>query len=449
MYEGFSGRVHNQMATISIVTSVNIFTIKGAVVISIKIALINIMILANHLALRGTVPCSRQFLSVCPYLGWLSNQASICGHPFEAAQAAKIRNTVVGIPGKIAPMKPSTTNTITRLRQNNIFIPQLIQMNLISIYVFVAESVCKMLFSPIVMVLESVMTNLFEPWLSFKHPLVRQLAFAIASPNILKQIPQDLVLKHAFELHPDIFWQQQFEQYHSRLEQLDLNPNELTHFIAKLKSTRLGLRFEYLMWFWLQDSEYHHLKIIGHSIQIIDGRHTVGELDFLILNQMTQHVEHWEVALKFYLSEPSLLLKEWYGLNRSDTLFRKLNHFSQKQFQFDHIDLNQQQYKIDRKFAVLKGQLYLPETIPQNQYTSSISSPIASWVNPARRIGQWGYHIRPDFYRVERQEWICTQQAQSSPNAVWWYDGLYRNYQTLEEFMFRQAEYIHSSVKIL
>ena len=63
-----------------------------------------------------------------------------------------------------------------------------------------AESVCKLLFSPILMVLESVMKNLFEPWLSFKHPLVRQLAFVVASPIILREIPHDLVLKHNFEI---------------------------------------------------------------------------------------------------------------------------------------------------------------------------------------------------------------------------------------------------------
>ena len=80
---------------------------------------------------------------------------------------------------------------------------------------------------------------------------------------------------------------------------------------------------------------------------------------------------------------------------------------------------------------------------------SSTSHSIPSWVNPSRRIGHWGYDIQADFYRVERQEWICAQEFQSSPNAVWWYDGLYRNYQTLEDFMFRQAEYIHSTVKIM
>ena len=57
------------------------------------------------------------------------------------------------------------------------------------------------------------MTTLFEPWLSYKHPIVRQLAFCIASPNILQRIPQSLDIQNHFELHPQDFWQQQFEDY--------------------------------------------------------------------------------------------------------------------------------------------------------------------------------------------------------------------------------------------
>lgn len=299
---------------------------------------------------------------------------------------------------------------------------------------------------------ESQMKALFEPWLNFKTPIVRQLAFVVASPNIMLKAPNDLKIKHAFELHSDDFWHQHYENYQSRLVELDHDPEELLNFVAQLKSTRLGLRFEYLMWFWLQDSKYHAFEIIGHSIQIIDGRNTVGELDFVLLNKITQQIEHWEVALKFYLSEPSLNLLEWYGLNRSDTLFRKLNHFTEKQFQFNQVVIKQQNFKIDRKFAVLKGQLYLPiHACRFERHATSISKQqvLPSWINTARRIGRWGYTTQTNFYRVERQEWICPKQLQSSPNAVWWYDGLYRNSLTLEDFMFRQAEYIRSPVMIM
>lgn len=93
----------------------------------------------------------------------------------------------------------------------------------------------------------------FEPWLQFNNPIVRHLAFCIASPNILADIPDDLSLKNHFELHPDPVWQTHYQNYESRLKQLDVQPQPLIDFLAQLKSTRLGLRFENLLWFWLLD----------------------------------------------------------------------------------------------------------------------------------------------------------------------------------------------------
>ncbi len=66
------------------------------------------------------------------------------------------------------------------------------------------------------------------------------------------------------------------------------------------------------------DRDYHPFELLGHSIQIIDGAKTVGELDFLLHNHDTQQVEHWEVALKYYLAEAdcSLALLVWFKPHR-------------------------------------------------------------------------------------------------------------------------------------
>ena len=85
---------------------------------------------------------------------------------------------------------------------------------------------------------------LFEPWKQFQHPVVRQLAFSIASPNILSSIPAELSIQHAFDLHPQVFWRRQYENHHSRILELEQNPQPLIDFLARLKRTRLGLRFE-------------------------------------------------------------------------------------------------------------------------------------------------------------------------------------------------------------
>lgn len=280
------------------------------------------------------------------------------------------------------------------------------------------------------------MSILFEPWLQYSHSIVRQLAFSLASPDIIQSIPDELDIKYSFDLHHSLFWQQQYLRYESRLKQLDQNPQALINFMAALKSTRLGLRFEHLLWFWLNDHAYHDYQLLGHSIQIIEEKQTIGEIDFLLFNSLTQQVEHWEVALKFYLAEADFSLKNWYGLNRVDTLSRKLQHFTNKQFQFK----NAKNHSIQKRFMVLKGQLYLPEQFDIATTTNPPNSAIPYWINTERRLGTWGSQImNTEFYRLQRREWICTDVDLSSPNATWWTSGLYQNKNTEHHYMFRQA----------
>ena len=84
--------------------------------------------------------------------------------------------------------------------------------------------------------------QLFEPWLQLKHPLVRQLAFAVASPNILSALPLELDIQHAFHFHPSQIWQQHFQTYLPRLKQLDQDPKELEDFIKITKLKFIAFR---------------------------------------------------------------------------------------------------------------------------------------------------------------------------------------------------------------
>ena len=270
--------------------------------------------------------------------------------------------------------------------------------------------------------------NFVETWQCYQHPLVRQLAFAVGSPNILSGLPDELTIVHGFELHNNQHWQQHLQHYHPRLKYLDQHPQELEDFVGQLKSTRLGLRFEMLIWFWLLDDAYHPYQLLGHSIQKIDGAKTLGELDFLMLNSDSGLVEHWEIALKYYLAEADFSLPHWYGLNRSDTLIRKMKHFTQKQFQFTEA----LGHPIQQRFCVLKGQLYLP--------LHRADQPLPAWINTGRRLGLWGQQI-PDpssgFYRLQRHEWIYPNAQPSSLKPYWWTDGLYKKADQEDFYMYR------------
>lgn len=288
--------------------------------------------------------------------------------------------------------------------------------------------------------LTAFMSRYFEPWLDFKHPWVRQLCFAIASPNILSATPNAPLMGQHFDWHSDDFWIQHYKHYLPRLRALDQHPEPLVQFFSSLKSTRLGLRFEYLIWFWLQDSAYHHFDVLAHSLQVIEGKNTLGELDFLLFNQSTQQIEHWEVALKYYLGESDLALPAWYGLNREDTLYKKLHHFSQQQFKFEQAQVLDQSHHIDQRRAVIKGQLYLPD-MPCGLYAPCNTLP--EWINPSRRLGHWGsHHYHDDYIRLDRSEWLCIGADQRQEQAQWSSNGLYFNHTKNSYYMYRQVESI-------
>lgn len=268
----------------------------------------------------------------------------------------------------------------------------------------------------------------YEPWLRFKHNLVRQLAFSIASPNLLRQWPEQIQPSAHIQWHSDHFWQQQFECYLPRLLQLDQQPQALLDFLSSSKSTRLGIRFEQLLLFWLKDSQYHPFELLGHRIQQRQEKLTLGELDFLIRNHESGQIEHWEVAIKFYLAEGTATIADWYGLNREDNLKRKLQHFAHQQFRFDQV----LGFEIQQRFAVMKGQLYWPQ---HNHFNAHISYADAkqtalatpNWINVNRRSGVWSNRLPlGSAYRLQRSEWLCHNAQQSSAPPHWYTNGLYK-----------------------
>ena len=257
----------------------------------------------------------------------------------------------------------------------------------------------------------------FEPWKNYRHPLVRQLAFAIASPNLIRHIPEEINAFYEISLHPLSDWKLFYYSYASRLQSLDQDPTPLIQFLSQIKSTRLGLRFEGLLWFWLQDQN-HHFELLGHSIQNHQAGKTLGEIDFLVKNLKTHEIEHWEVCLKYYLAQPDLKLPTWIGLNPEDTLIQKLTHTCDKQFQFTHA----LGHPIQRRYALIKGQLFLPLK----------HAAVPSWINPDRRLGHWHNKIlkTKGFIHLTRPEWLCPndynyQDIQQLKPIQYWHSGLY------------------------
>jgi hypothetical protein len=76
-------------------------------------------------------------------------------------------------------------------------------------------------------------------------------------------------------------------------------------------------------------------KVLYENIQVIEGKQTIGEIDFIIEELKTKALIHMELAYKFYLFDPNIsyeAINNWIGPNRNDSLKEKLEKLKRKQF---------------------------------------------------------------------------------------------------------------------
>ncbi|MEE2788129.1 MAG: DUF1853 family protein [Myxococcota bacterium] len=157
----------------------------------------------------------------------------------------------------------------------------------------------------------------FHDWLKqFQDPSVRDLAWTIGAP------PSIILANDSRWISP-IQYGHWLHQCGAWLDGLDQNPDALHEVLKQPGQSRLGLYYERLIGFWLEYGSPYRLVAKNYQIQH-DGR-TVGEFDFLVEGE--HGLEHWEVAIKYYLGvDESPRWENWLGPNQRDRLSKKLNH---------------------------------------------------------------------------------------------------------------------------
>lgn len=161
---------------------------------------------------------------------------------------------------------------------------------------------------------------------------------------------------------------------------------------------RLGLLFEQFWQRYLQASS--QFEVIANALQVQDGKRTVGEFDLLVSH--SNEVEHWEIAIKFYLGVGNTRqIGHWFGPNTSDRLDIKIDRLDSHQLRLgEHPSalalLAERGLNISRVRSVVKGRLFYPAT----QFTR----------------GQFEHPDR--FHPNHLKGWWCTlEEFQHAPSA--------------------------------
>ena len=120
------------------------------------------------------------------------------------------------------------------------------------------------------------------------------------------------------------------------LEQLDRDAGALQHYLSLRPTHRLGVYFEQLWQFFLQqDAE---TELVAHNLPVHHEGKTLGEFDCIYYcRQRNCHV-HLELAVKYFLAAPRASNKptngdcrDWLGPDNRDRLDLKLDQLLQRQ----------------------------------------------------------------------------------------------------------------------
>jgi hypothetical protein len=150
--------------------------------------------------------------------------------------------------------------------------------------------------------------------IEFCHQVVRDLAWAIGSPSLLRSGGGDRVSDDWCRLafHDRIPW----------LRELDKKPDELLAWLAQRKSRLLGVYFESLIEYWL--THWRRMRLHAARLPLKEAGRTIGEFDFLFCDRYLGIDYHWETAVKFFLHyRQEGNVDDWLGPNPRDTWLRK------------------------------------------------------------------------------------------------------------------------------
>lgn len=231
--------------------------------------------------------------------------------------------------------------------------------------------------------------NLSRELLRFHDPLVRDLAWALLSPPLVRDRTEGLSWMTAD------WCREQYEVYLPRLHQLDRHPEVLHTHVNTGADRRLGAWFESLLSFWLGDPCNERYCLLKRGLKVNDEDRTLGELDFIVRDNQTHQIEHWEVAVKFYLGHaPGHHTGNWIGPSLRDRLDRKIKRLRDHQMPMHQHPLCQELlraegWEVKTSRAIVKGRLFYPRHRRCDTPGEVASSHLKGWWVPVEHLKEY------------------------------------------------------------
>lgn len=202
------------------------------------------------------------------------------------------------------------------------------------------------------------------------------------------------------------------------LARLDREPRQLLDYLANKPQSRLGLYFERLWHFFLQEDP--SVELLAHNLPVREGSKTLGEFDCLYFCRERQRHYHLELAVKYFLAHSATgsdpLSRHWHvwlGPNSRDRLDLKVEHMMQRQIrlsektaartELEKLGITDLAYEVE-----IKGWLFSNPSQPQAAPRGhNAERPIEHWLRHNELAG----HLKSAAYErlaiLPRLQWLA------------------------------------------
>ena len=176
--------------------------------------------------------------------------------------------------------------------------------------------------------------------------------------------------------------------------------------------------------------------VLGSNVPVRRERQTLGAFDLILRNPQGE-VEHWELAVKFYLGVPGAeSMRDWLGPNQRDTLHKKVERMRSHQLPLSRREEGEQALRTigveadPLRRGHLKGGLFLPAGKEESCSLPAGGNVMGKWVESVeleacldpRKDSMWVKREKPNWLgpsqgiqRVGRDDVLMSTKGMKRP----------------------------------